>query len=130
MCCAHASLIAGGDLALRNPIEGAEDSRDQGRDALAQLEPPLSPQDTVIGIATSGRTPYVLGAIEAARKLGCFTVGLCCVSNSSLRAESCDEVIECVVGPEAVTGSTRMKAGTATKMVSSPPRKANNRFST
>ncbi|ORX39908.1 glucokinase regulatory-like protein [Kockovaella imperatae] len=114
----YIGLIAGGDQALRKSVEDAEDSRQQGQEALATLDPPLSKQDTVIGIAASGRTPYVLGALEHANSTGCLTVGIACVENSAFRQEgNCEEVVECIVGPEVVTGSTRMKAGTATKLL-------------
>lgn len=86
---------------------------------LAALEPPLHKNDVLIGIASSGRTPYVIGGLKYARSMGAATVGLCCVKPSSLRG-LCDVLIECVTGPEVVTGSTRLKAGTATKMVRPP----------
>ncbi|KAJ4190279.1 hypothetical protein NW755_005421 [Fusarium falciforme] len=108
-------LIAGGDYAIRNAVEGAEDSEELGATDLAELTPPLSKNDTLVGIASSGRTPYVLGGLKYARSIGAATVGLACVKPSSLRS-LCDVLIECVTGPEVVTGSTRLKAGTATKM--------------
>lgn len=109
-------LIAGGDYAIRNAVEGAEDSEELGATDLAELTPPLSKNDTLVGIASSGRTPYVLGSLKYARSIRATTVGLACVKPSSLRS-LCDVLIECVTGPEVVTGSTRLKAGTATKMV-------------
>jgi N-acetylmuramic acid 6-phosphate etherase len=109
-------MIAGGDYAIRNAVEGAEDSEAMGSADLMQLSPPLRGTDVLIGIASSGRTPYVLGALKHARSVGAATVGLACVQPSALRG-LCDILIECVTGPEAVTGSTRLKAGTATKMV-------------
>ncbi|KAL6361960.1 hypothetical protein LRP88_05442 [Fusarium phalaenopsidis] len=109
-------LIAGGDYAIRNAVEGAEDSEELGAADLAELAPPLSKNDTLVGIASSGRTPYVLGGLKYARSIGAATVGLACVKPSSLRS-LCDVLIECVTGPEVVTGSTRLKAGTATKMI-------------
>ncbi|KAJ4253575.1 SIS domain-containing protein [Fusarium falciforme] len=109
-------LIAGGDYAIRNAVEGAEDSEELGATDLAELTPPLSKNDTLVGIASSGRTPYVLGGLKYARSIGAATVGLACVKPSSLRS-LCDVLIECVTGPEVVTGSTRLKAGTATKMI-------------
>lgn len=112
-------LIAGGDYAIRNAVEGAEDSEELGATDLAELTPPLSKNDTLVGIASSGRTPYVLGGLKYARSIGAATVGLACVKPSSLRS-LCDVLIECVTGPEVVTGSTRLKAGTATKMVRIP----------
>jgi hypothetical protein len=111
-------LIAGGDHALRHPVEGAEDSREDCIGTLRSLSPPVGPEDSVIGIASSGRTPWVLGGVEYAKSIGCFTAGIACASPSALRTEgNCEEVVECVVGGEVVTGSTRMKAGTATKLV-------------
>lgn len=111
-------LIAGGDHALRHPVEGAEDSREDCIATLRALSPPLGPDDSVIGIASSGRTPWVLGGVGFAKSTGCFTAGIACASPSALRTEgNCEEVVECVVGGEVVTGSTRMKAGTATKLV-------------
>jgi N-acetylmuramic acid 6-phosphate etherase len=98
-------------------VEGAEDSPEQGAADLAALDPPLSPHlDTVIGLAASGRTPYALGGIDYARNLGCFTAGICCVSPSAMQGVA-ELVVECPVGPEVVTGSTRMKSGTAQKMI-------------
>ncbi|RSH91319.1 hypothetical protein EHS25_009618 [Saitozyma podzolica] len=111
-------LIAGGDHALRHPVEGAEDSREDCIGTLRSLSPPVGPEDSVIGIASSGRTPWVLGGVEYAKSIGCFTAGIACASPSALRTEgNCEEVVECVVGGEVVTGSTRMKAGTATKLI-------------
>ncbi|KAJ3542690.1 hypothetical protein NM208_g3961 [Fusarium decemcellulare] len=109
-------LIAGGDYAIRNAVEGAEDSESMGAADLAALSPPINEDDTLIGIASSGRTPYVLGGLKYARSIGAATVGLACVHPSSLGV-ICDVLIECVTGPEVVTGSTRLKAGTATKMI-------------
>lgn len=112
----HVRMMAGGDIAIRKAVEGAEDSASLAVEDLQALDPPLSQLDTLIGIATSGRTPYVLGGLSYAHELGIPTVGICCVSPSSMRA-NCDRIIECIVGPEIVTGSTRLKAGTATKLV-------------
>ncbi|RSM18181.1 hypothetical protein CDV31_002906 [Fusarium ambrosium] len=109
-------MIAGGDYAIRNAVEGAEDSEELGATDLTKLTPPLDKNDTLVGIASSGRTPYVLGGLKYARSIGAATVGLACVKPSSLRS-LCDVLIECVTGPEVVTGSTRLKAGTATKMI-------------
>jgi len=107
-------LIAGGDRALRLSSEHAEDSRDEGaRDLKAAAFGQL---DTLVGIAASGRTPYVLGAVEYAKSLGALTIGLSCVPNSAL-AQAAEIAITPATGPEVLTGSTRMKAGTATKMV-------------
>ena len=107
-------LIAGGDFALRNPIEGAEDSPETGAADLQARS--ITARDVVVGIAASGRTPYVIGALDAARAAGAFTVALANVSNSAL-AQHADLAIEAVTGPEVVTGSTRLKAGTAQKLI-------------
>lgn len=110
-------LIAGGDYAIRNPIEGAEDIPEKGKEALEELclDPEL---DTVIGIASSGRTPYVLGGLAYAKSVGCVTGGIACASPSEMETSgNVDYMITPITGPEVVTGSTRMKAGTATKMV-------------
>ncbi|KAK4689145.1 hypothetical protein P7C73_g967, partial [Tremellales sp. Uapishka_1] len=110
-------MIAGGDRAIRNAVEGAEDSLVLPVSDLSAISPPLSPElDTVIGLAASGRTPYVLAGLKYARELGCFTAGICCVKPSQMRGVA-DEVIECPVGGEVVTGSTRLKSGTAQKMM-------------
>jgi N-acetylmuramic acid 6-phosphate etherase len=107
-------IIAGGRAALTSAIEGAEDRWEEGARDLEPLT--LTELDTVMGIATSGRTPYVLGGIQFARTRGCLTLGLACNHGSAL-AEAVDLMITTVVGPEVITGSTRLKAGTATKMV-------------
>ncbi|MFM7055322.1 MAG: N-acetylmuramic acid 6-phosphate etherase [Planctomycetota bacterium] len=107
-------LIAGGPQALTNAVEGAEDNREAGRNDLAALQ--VSSRDAVMGIAASGRTPYVLGALEQARSSGCLTLGLACSPASPIEA-AVDIMIAPVTGPEILTGSTRLKAGTATKMV-------------
>lgn len=107
-------LIAGGPAALTRAIEGAEDDRERGASELQALD--VSDRDVVVGIATSGRTPYVLGAIDAAKAAGAFTVGLAC-NRPSLLGEAADLEIAPVVGPEILAGSTRLKAGTATKLV-------------
>lgn len=107
-------LIAGGDRALRRSIERAEDDPGQGARDLVDHE--FSAKDVLVGIAASGRTPYVLGAIEHARALGALTIGLSCVPGSPVEAAA-EVAITPATGPEVVTGSTRMKAGTATKLV-------------
>ncbi len=107
-------LIAGGDGALRRAIEGAEDNPTAAEDDLRQLA--LSSRDCVLGIATSGRTPYVIGAMEFARGIGATTIGLACNRDSDM-VPHCDVMIEAIVGPEIISGSTRMKAGTATKLI-------------
>ncbi|MGA5139232.1 N-acetylmuramic acid 6-phosphate etherase [Streptomyces azureus] len=107
-------LIAGGPQAVVTSVEGAEDSRELAR---ADLEPlGLTPDDTVVGISASGRTPYAIGAVEYARARGCLTIGLACNPGSPLAAAA-EHGIEIVVGPELLTGSTRLKAGTAQKLV-------------
>ncbi len=107
-------IIAGGDRALRHSIERAEDDPAQGVRDLQERN--FSNRDALVGIAASGRTPYVLGAIEYARSLGALTVGLSCTTKSQVAAAS-EIAITPVPGPEIVTGSTRMRAGTATKLV-------------
>jgi len=107
-------IIAGGDIALRNSVERAEDDPGQSVRDLEQRG--FSAKDAVVGIAASGRTPYVLGGIEYARQLGALTVGLSCVGGSPI-ARTAEMAITPETGPEVVTGSTRMKAGTATKLV-------------
>jgi N-acetylmuramic acid 6-phosphate etherase len=107
-------LIAGGDIALRRSVERAEDDEAQGRADLEQHG--FSGKDALVGIAASGRTPYVLGGVKYARELGALTIGLSCVPGSKL-AQAAELEITPATGPEVVTGSTRMKAGTATKLV-------------
>lgn len=107
-------LIAGGSDALTRAIEGAEDQADQGVAHLQQLN--LNAVDVVVGIASSGRTPYVIGGLNYARQVGAFAIGFACNAQSVL-TEVADLMIAPVVGPEVITGSTRLKAGTATKMV-------------
>lgn len=107
-------LIAGGDVALRRSVERAEDDASQGEHDLQAHG--FSAKDALVGIAASGRTPYVLGGMDYARKLGATTIGLSCVPGSQV-AQRAEIVITPAVGPEVVTGSTRMKAGTATKLV-------------
>ncbi|MGW1066715.1 N-acetylmuramic acid 6-phosphate etherase [Streptomyces aureus] len=107
-------VIAGGPSAMVASIEGAEDSRDLAAADLDALA--LTPDDTVVGVSASGRTPYAVGAVEHARKQGALTVGLSCNAHSALAAAA-DHGIEVVVGPELLTGSTRLKSGTAQKLV-------------
>ncbi|MFC5217838.1 N-acetylmuramic acid 6-phosphate etherase [Streptomyces coerulescens] len=107
-------LIAGGPEAMVTSIEGAEDSEDLARTDLDALV--LTPEDTVVGISASGRTPYAVGAVEHARRQGALTIGLSCNPDSALAAAA-EHGIEIVVGPELLTGSTRLKAGTAQKLV-------------
>ncbi|WP_299461458.1 N-acetylmuramic acid 6-phosphate etherase [uncultured Microscilla sp.] len=107
-------LIAGGDTAIRKAVEFAEDDIDQAWQDLKKHN--INDKDTVIGIAASGRTPYVVGGVSDARKNGIFTGCITCNKNSAL-AKAVEVAIEVIVGPEFVTGSTRMKAGTAQKLV-------------
>lgn len=107
-------LIAGGEKAFVKAVEGAEDSRELGHDDLVNIH--LESRDIVIGIAASGRTPYVLGGLAYANSLGCHTVGISCNSNTAISAAA-KLAIEVVCGPEALTGSTRLKSGTAQKLV-------------
>lgn len=135
-------IIAGGDNALRQSIEGAEDSLTLPITTLQSVSPPLTPLDTLVGIASSGRTPYVLAGMKYAKdKLGMLSIGIACVDGSEMRTSGCcglnpspesaggalteapvvisteECAIECPVGPEIVSGSTRLKSGTATKLV-------------
>ncbi|MEV5952569.1 N-acetylmuramic acid 6-phosphate etherase [Streptomyces sp. NPDC051987] len=107
-------VIAGGPAAMVTSVEGAEDSAELARTDLTALS--LGAADTVVGISASGRTPYAVGAVEHARALGALTVGLSCNADSALAAAA-EHGIEVVVGPELLTGSTRLKAGTAQKLV-------------
>lgn len=107
-------LIAGGNIALTTAIEGAEDSQELAVEDLKNIH--LTDKDVVCGIAASGRTPYVIGGLHYARTLGCQTVSICCVHNGEISKYS-HYPIEVVTGAEVVTGSTRMKAGTAQKLV-------------
>ena len=107
-------LIAGGDRALRNPVESAEDELDKAWEELQQYH--INTNDTLVGIAASGTTPYVIGALRKARSEGILTASISCNPDSPMAAEA-EIAIEPVVGPEFVTGSTRMKSGTAQKMV-------------
>lgn len=107
-------LIAGGDRALRNPVESAEDDLDKAWEELQQYH--INTNDTLVGIAASGTTPYVIGALRKARSEGILTASISCNPDSPMAAEA-EIAIEPIVGPEFVTGSTRMKSGTAQKMV-------------
>jgi N-acetylmuramic acid 6-phosphate etherase len=107
-------LIAGGDQAIRKAVESAEDDENLSWDILKEHN--INETDTVVGIAASGRTPYVIGAVKNARKNGILTA--CITSNSNtILAQNVDIPIEVIVGPEFVTGSTRMKSGTAQKLI-------------
>ena len=107
-------LIAGGDTALRNPVENAEDDEERGWQEL--LEHRVNTKDTVIGIAASGTTPYVIGALRKAREQGILTASISSNPDSPMAMEA-DVAIEMIVGPEFVTGSSRMKSGTGQKMI-------------
>ncbi|WP_051879209.1 N-acetylmuramic acid 6-phosphate etherase [Streptomyces sp. NBC_01527] len=107
-------LIAGGPSAIITAVEGAEDSAELAAADLDALN--LTSDDTVVGISASGRTPYAVGAVEHARAKGALTIGLSCNADSALGAAA-EHPIEIVVGPELLTGSTRLKAGTAQKLV-------------
>ncbi|MFE9820733.1 N-acetylmuramic acid 6-phosphate etherase [Streptomyces sp. NPDC005791] len=107
-------LIAGGPSAMVKAVEGAEDSTELAAADLDGLD--LTADDTVVGISASGRTPYAVGAVEHARTKGALTIGLSCNADSAL-AEAAEHGLEIVVGPELLTGSTRLKAGTAQKLV-------------
>lgn len=107
-------LIAGGPGALLKAVEGAEDNAQLGEDDLVSLN--LTPDDLVVGLAASGRTPYVIGGLKFARQTGCTTVAISCNPDSPIAHEA-DIAISPVVGPEALTGSTRLKSGTAQKLV-------------
>ena len=107
-------LMAGGSAAFVKAMEGAEDSQTLGEEDLKKIH--LSPADIVIGLAASGRTPYVIYGLRYAKKTGCRTVAVSCNRDSEIGKEA-DLAIEPVPGPEVLTGSTRLKAGTAQKMV-------------
>lgn len=107
-------IIAGGERALRHPIEGAEDSKAQAVVDLQTIQ--FSSKDVLVGIAASGRTPYVIGALEYAKSLGSVTVSIASNPNSAM-ANIVDIAIDTVVGPEVLTGSSRLKSGTAQKLV-------------
>ena len=108
-------IIAGGDVALRSAVEGEEDKPERGAAAIRERQ--LTPPDVLIGIASSGRTPYVIGALKEARAIGATTICLCCVPPPDELKAFVDHFITPIVGPEILTGSTRLKAGTATKLV-------------
>jgi N-acetylmuramic acid 6-phosphate etherase len=106
--------MAGGMKAMSHAVEGAEDSRELCVEDLRKLD--LRKSDTVVGLAASGRTPYVLGGLEYANSIGCRTVSIACNTDSAIGKEA-KVKIEVPVGPEVLTGSTRLKAGTAQKLV-------------
>lgn len=107
-------VIAGGEKALGRAVEANEDSPELGQQDIAKLKP--SKKDVVVGIAASGRTPYTIAAVEYAKKKGAKTIGVSCNSDSPL-SRAADIAIAVEVGPEVISGSTRMKAGTAQKMI-------------
>lgn len=107
-------IMAGGDSAIRSAVEGAEDDEQQGWLDLQSHD--VGPLDTIVGIAASGRTPYVIGALTRAREDGLLTGCITCNPDSAI-VSACEHPIVAVTGPEFVTGSTRMKAGTATKLL-------------
>lgn len=107
-------IIAGGDGAIRKAVEFSEDDQEQGWKDLNAHK--ITSKDTIIGIAASGNTPYVIAAIESSRKANCLTACITCNADTKL-AKASEHAIEVLVGPEFVTGSTRMKSGTAQKMV-------------
>ncbi|MEG0823548.1 MAG: N-acetylmuramic acid 6-phosphate etherase [Erysipelotrichaceae bacterium] len=107
-------IIAGGTEAIQNAKEGAEDSEQLAKEDLINIE--LNSNDIVCGIAASGRTPFVIGGLKYANELGCVTIALCCVNKGKI-SNYARYPIEVLVGPEVICGSTRMKAGTAQKLV-------------
>jgi N-acetylmuramic acid 6-phosphate etherase len=107
-------VMAGGAQALGTPLEASEDSAELGRQEMAKRNPGL--EDVIVGIAASGRTPFTVGAVQYARQQGAMTIAVACNRNSPLE-RAADVAIVTVVGPEVLSGSTRMKAGTAQKMV-------------
>ena len=107
-------LIAGGDGALRRAVEAAEDDPNQGWQDLQAQD--VTSRDSVVGLSASGRTPYVVGAVQAARAASLLTGAVSCNPDTPL-AQAAEHPVEVITGPEVVTGSTRMKAGTAQKMV-------------
>ena len=108
-------IIAGGDVALRRAVEGEEDKPERGAQVVRERK--LTPQDVLVGIASSGRTPYVIGALKEAHAIRATTIFLCCVQPPEHLKEWATHFITPIVGPEIITGSTRLKAGTATKLV-------------
>ncbi|CAM3922192.1 N-acetylmuramic acid 6-phosphate etherase [Mesobacillus thioparans] len=107
-------IIAGGKEAMTEAIEGVEDDKQQGKTDMEEIS--LTAKDVVVGIAASGRTPYTIGALEYSKQLGAVTVSVVCSKDSEMEQVS-DYTIAAVVGPEVITGSTRMKAGTAQKLI-------------
>ena len=108
-------IIAGGDIALRRSVEGEEDKPDSGMRAVRERH--FTPQDVLVGITSSGQTPYVIGALKEAHTIGATTIFLCCVPPPEELKSWVTHFITPIVGPEIIAGSTRLKAGTATKLV-------------
>ena len=108
-------IIAGGDIALRNSVEAEEDQTETGAQVIREHD--VTDLDIVIGIASSGRTPYVLGGLIEAKKIGAQTAIICCTPPNDSVQEIADYVIAPIVGPEIIAGSTRLKSGTATKLI-------------
>jgi len=113
-CDLFTGIMAGGQAAMYKAQEGAEDSYEGGKADLVAVH--LNENDIVVGLAASGRTPYVVGALDYANEIGAETVSVCCVTNGEISSHA-THAIEVICGPESITGSTRMKAGTAQKMV-------------
>lgn len=107
-------LLAGGREAMYEAVEGAEDSAEMAAEDMAQIH--LTPEDCIVGMAASGRTPYTIAALECGKQVGALTVSVTC-NEASVMAAAADISIAPVVGPEVISGSTRMKAGTAQKMI-------------
>ncbi|BCQ02678.1 N-acetylmuramic acid 6-phosphate etherase [Cutibacterium avidum] len=107
-------LIAGGQQAMFQAVEGAEDDQERGAEEINALHP--GPHDVVVGLAASGRTPWVIGAVRAAKQAGAHTASVCC-NHDALISDEVDLPVEIDAGPEVLTGSTRLKAGTAQKLV-------------
>ena len=107
-------LIAGGQQAMFQAVEGAEDDQERGAEEINALHPGL--HDVVVGLAASGRTPWVIGAVRAAKQAGAHTASVCC-NHDALISDEVDLPVEIDAGPEVLTGSTRLKAGTAQKLV-------------
>ena len=107
-------LIAGGQQAMFQAVEGAEDDADRGAQEMNMLQP--GPHDVVVGLAASGRTPWVVGAVRAAKRAGAVTASVCC-NRHAVISDEVDLPVEVDAGPEVLTGSTRLKAGTVQKLV-------------
>ena len=110
-------MIAGGSSAFIKAVEGAEDNKELGKEDLVAHD--LNKNDIVIGLAASGRTPYVIGGLDYAGSIGCHTAAISCNKDSAI-GKAAEIAVDAVVGPEILTGSTRLKAGTAEKMQPPP----------